>query len=469
MISAGEDTWKSEYNMSDIVFICECGKIYHFHKRFAGRTSRCINCRRDYVVPLISEQSAPPSHDDEKNLEDFIVKAVSSEHDTSGGPSDSTVVPLLVAAEEHPPPLGITKRTDETPVLQKLGRYEIYEKIGSGGMGNVYFAWDTQLKREVTIKTTNTKSRRHDNYKERFINEARIAGKLVHSGIITIYSLDYDDAGEPYYSMRLLEGRTLEQLTAQYHNLNSPTHTSEQLRKLIRHFIDVCQTMAYAHDNNVVHRDIKPANIMLGGYGETVVLDWGLAKTISGEKNDEEDLLDYGDVEKAYNDQIDELNDEDAPDLTMLGARVGTVGYQSPEYLRGDDSQPSDDLYALGVTLYCILCNKLPYVLPRERRGVYEMMMVPPKLPHLINHHVNRPLSAICLCALAFDKSNRYPTAAHLAADLQRWLDGEPVSVYRMNTREKIFDLLRRRATWLIGFFVTFLLGFLVAWLMFGR
>ena len=202
---------------------------------------------------------------------------------------------------------------------------------------------------------------------------------------------------------------------------------------------------------------------MLSGYGETIVLDWGLAKRLPNPSNPPTDIIEVPPEPEEITLSVPLSVDDENPDLTVLGGRLGTAGYQSPEYLRTGVSQPSDDIYALGATLYHLLCDQLPYKVARDRRGVFEMLMLPPKPPHLINPHVNRQLSAICLCAIAFEKDKRYSRAERLATDLQRWLDGETVSVYRMNWKEKAARLLKKKATWFGIVLAGFLMGLLFA------
>ncbi|MDR0611537.1 MAG: serine/threonine protein kinase [Planctomycetaceae bacterium] len=498
--------------MSEIIFTCECGKVYKFNKRFSGRSSRCIICKRDYVVPLVSEQirqTVPAgviSDDGEIPFLSPVFSSLfpSSEDENASGDefhpaamppalTDFDNVPKLSAeaqklsagtqnltAESQNLTARFTPRSDQiqdgvNAVVNSLGgKYEIREKIGSGGMGTVFYAWDTQLQRKITIKTLNKKNRHNKSYKERFINEARITGKLVHSGIIPIYSLDYDNQGEPYYVMRFLEGQTFEQLITQYHNLKGALHTPEELRHLIRHFIHVCQTITYAHDHHVVHRDIKPSNIMLSGYGETIILDWGLAKVLTPEPKEDADSDSLNEFNNELNNDLSNdiagnlETDERTFDLTLSGGRVGTLGFQSPEYLRDGVSRISDDIYALGITLYFLLNNKLPYKVSRDHRGIFDLLMTPPRPPHWDNAHVSRPLSAICLCALAFDKTKRYSSASHLAADLQCWLDGNPVSVYRMSWQEKIEAWIQKNVVLLGACAVAFVMGIVLTRLLTG-
>jgi serine/threonine protein kinase len=476
-----------ESSMSEIIYTCECGKVYKFNRRFSGRASRCIICKRDYVVPSVSEQiqqTVPAGEISDDGEIPFLSPIFSSlfpssvdENAINNGFNPAVIPPALPDFDNVRNGVNNVKdgvnpvtNSSEVAIPERIGKYEIREKIGSGGMGTVFYAWDTQLQRKITIKTLNKKSRRNKSYKERFINEARITGKLVHSGVIPIYSLDYDNQGEPYYVMRFLEGQTFEQLITQYHHLNGALHTHEELRRLVRHFIHVCQTITYAHDHHVVHRDIKPSNIMLSGYGETIILDWGLAKILTSEQNDDADTDSLNEFNNDLNNNVagNLETEERAFGLTLSGGRVGTLGFQSPEYLRDGNSRISDDIYALGVTLYFLLSNKIPYKVSRDHRGIFDLLMTPPRPPHWDNSHVSRPLSAICLCALAFDKTKRYSSASHLAADLQCWLDGNPVSVYRMNWKEKIEAWIQKNAVLLGACVAAFGMGIVLTRLFTG-
>ncbi|MDR0704967.1 MAG: serine/threonine protein kinase [Planctomycetaceae bacterium] len=480
--------------MSEIIYTCECGKVYKFNRRFSGRASRCIICKRDYVVPSVSEpiqQTVPIGNisDDSEipSLSPALSVLLSDGSDANTTNSDEktinhrfnpAVIPSALPFFDHAKNGVNSVQGAANPAANgRIGKYEIREKIGSGGMGTVFYAWDTQLQRNITIKTLNKKNRRNKSYRERFINEARITGKLVHSGVIPIYSLDYDAQGEPYYVMRFLEGQTFEQLISQYHHLKGAHHTREELRRLIRHFINVCQTITYAHDHYIVHRDIKPSNIMLSGYGETIILDWGLAKMLAPEQNKNKNVNTLNEFDNGLNKSNDGLDndidgngetDERTFDLTLAGGRVGTLGFQSPEYLRDGNSRFSDDIYALGVTLYFLLSNKLPYKISRDHHGMFDLLTTSPHPPHLENAHVSRSLSAICLCALAFDKTKRYASVAHLAADLQCWLDGNSVSVYRRSWQEKLERLIQKNAVLFGAIVVSFALGIVLTRLFTG-
>jgi len=356
---------------------------------------------------------------------------------------------LEVEIEVEPPLVTGPMETEQSIFL---GKYKILEKIGEGGMGNIFAAWDTELRREVTVKTLNIKGKRHSHFKERFLDEARVTGQLKHPGIIPVHVLDYDDKGSPYYVMQLLEGRTLSQLIKHYHHSKVSAYSPKTLQELLRHFINVCQAIAYAHDRSIVHRDLKPANIMLGGYGETFVLDWGLAKRCN----------DQADAPPPFHEEDSVFSESENRGLTVPGVRLGTAGYQSPEYLQHGISQPSDDIYALGVMLYYLLCDRLPHKVAKNQRVVFDT----PVPPHLINPYIDRQMSAVCLCALAQDKKERYRRADRLADDIQRWLDGEMVSVYRMKRREKVTLFLKKNALWFGATLAAFCAGGVLARLL---
>src|SRR5262249_23972253 len=160
---------------------------------------------------------------------------------------------------------------------QQRGRFTIERVHAQGGLGQVSVARDEKLRRQVALKEIRV-DRRDAAARRRFLVEASITGRLEHPGIVPIYTLEENADGEPYYVMRFIEGRTLGGAIQSYHQ--EPTPLS--FRELLQRFVSMCQTIAYAHSRGVIHRDLKPANVMLGDYGETLVVDWGLAKELVG-------------------------------------------------------------------------------------------------------------------------------------------------------------------------------------------
>ncbi len=289
-----------------------------------------------------------------------------------------------------------------------------------GGLGEVLAAHQEELDRTVALKRIRP-DRLHDTARRRFLREAAITARLQHPGIVPIYGLGHDKDG-PFYTMPFIEGQTLQEAIDAFHGDEALGRDSGRralsFRGLLQQFIAVCNTMAYAHDQGVIHRDLKPSNIMLGPYGETLVMDWGLAKRVG---------TDDAGVEV----------DGDAPSpspspeaLTATGAVLGTPHYMSPEQARGEPTSPASDVFNLGLILYAILTGKSPYadaVLQggNFQRAVREAAVVPPRRQ---NPGLPGALQAICLKALAARPEDRYSSPRALADDIAKWMADEPVA-----------------------------------------
>src|SRR3954471_14964801 len=169
--------------------------------------------------------------------------------------------------------------------------FRILRPQARGGLGDVFVAFDAELHREVALKSIRPDRADHPRSRTRFLLEAEVTGGLEHPGIIPVYGLGHDHDGRPFYAMRLNKGDNLKVAIAQFHEVDGarrdPGERVLALRQLLRRFLDVCNTLAYAHSRGVLHRDVKPGNILLGPYGETLVVDWGLAKAL-----DRTDVLD---------------------------------------------------------------------------------------------------------------------------------------------------------------------------------
>ena len=240
-------------------------------------------------------------------------------------------------------------------------RYRLHGELARGGMGVVYEAEDIELCRRVAIKVLASELASEDAV-ERMRAEARTIARLEHPGIVPLHDVGLLPDGRLWYAMKLVRGRRLDELQA-------PT------TELLRVFLRICEAVAFAHANGIVHCDLKPENVMLGDFGEVLVMDWGVAR------------------QPGANDAL----------------VAGTRGFMAPEQEQGAAASigPSTDVYALGATLRTLLPAKLP-----------------------------RPLAAICAKATAAEQRDRYATARELADDVSRWLDGQPVSAYRENAVE---------------------------------
>jgi serine/threonine protein kinase/Flp pilus assembly protein TadD len=332
-----------------------------------------------------------------------------------------------------PTPAEVPLGTTGPPALGSLSaeglRYQILRPHARGGLGEVFVAHDCELNRQVALKEIREDHAADTNSCARFVLEGEITGGLEHPGIVPIYGLGRYADGRPFYAMRFVKGNSLKDAIERFHTADqcrrNPGASSLELRKLLSRFIAVCDAIAYAHSRGVLHRDIKPANIMLGDYGETLVVDWGLAKAVGSEQ---------GAVGREERNET-ALRPASAQDVaaTLPGSALGTPAYMSPEQAvgRGDLLGPASDIYSLGATLYCLLTGQAPFgdkdrdeVLKKVQHGEFV-------LPRQANHQVPPALEAICLKTMALRPENRYASAKALAADIEHWLADEPVTAYR--------------------------------------
>jgi serine/threonine protein kinase len=260
------------------------------------------------------------------------------------------------------------RRVSEWPEIPG-DRYQILEAIGQGGMGTVFRARDRLLEREVALKVLRPELSGPDSV-IRLDHEARVQARLEHPGVVPIHDVGTLADGRIYYLMKLVRGESLETF-----------RRTASLQASLRLFLRICDTVAFAHANGVVHRDLKPSNIMIGAFGEVLVLDWGIARAGQGEADEE-------------------------------GAVLGTPGFMAPEQAAGAAHliDPRTDIFALGAIL-------------QELAGTEQ---------------VPRPLGSIITRAKAAEMQGRYPTVAELSADVTRFLDGEPVRAHRETPLERI-------------------------------
>jgi tetratricopeptide (TPR) repeat protein/tRNA A-37 threonylcarbamoyl transferase component Bud32 len=305
------------------------------------------------------------------------------------------------------------------------GRFRVLRPHARGGLGVVSVALDEELHREVALKQILERQADNPTSRRRFLLEAEITGGLEHPGIVPVYGLGADADGRPYYAMRFIQGDTLEDAIGRFHadvSLKAdPGRRSLALQKLLRRFLDVCNAIDYAHARGVLHRDIKPANVIVGRHGETLVVDWGLAKvrgqadTVPSEERPLRTTLSSGDTG------------------TLAGSTLGTPAYMSPEQAKGDIEGlgAASDVYSLGATLYCLLTGRAPFeqpdltaILRAVQRGEF-----PP--PRRLDPSLDQALEAACLKAMALAPENRYASARALAEDVERFMADEPVSAWR--------------------------------------
>ncbi|WP_254506902.1 serine/threonine-protein kinase [Anatilimnocola floriformis] len=333
------------------------------------------------------------------------------------------------------------------PAQANEARFQILRPHAEGGLGKVFVARDGELNREVALKEIQPHYANDQYARARFTVEAEITGRLEHPGIVPVYGLGTYADGRPYYAMRFIRGESLKEAIARYHEPQSgKTPRSEravELRQLLGRFIDVCQAVQYAHDRGVLHRDLKPANVMLGKYGETLVVDWGLAKA---EGKNIEPCEWHGESQL-----VPASGSEVEP--TQMGTMVGTLQYMSPEQAIGrmDLLGPATDVFALGATLYHLLTGQAPYQGTQRDEVIAAVREATFPLPRQINKQVPPPLESICLKALEADPTRRYASAGDLMKDIERWMAEESVDAHHESFWERLDRWKRKRPNVVAG------------------
>jgi tetratricopeptide (TPR) repeat protein/tRNA A-37 threonylcarbamoyl transferase component Bud32 len=299
-------------------------------------------------------------------------------------------------------------------------RYALTRLHAKGGLGQVWLAHDRELGRHVALKELRPERAGDQVLHARFLEEAQVTGQLEHPGIVPVYELARRDAdGRPYYTMRFIKGRTLAEAAREYHRRREEVGAAPlDLAGLLNAFVGVCNAIAYAHSRGVIHRDLKPQNVVLGDFGEVVVLDWGLAKLV-GREETTEDLASIA------------LGESDMHTATIAGQVLGTPAYMAPEQAEGGSVDRRSDVYGLGAILYEILTGRPPFTESETRALLRRVVTEPPARPREIVPTTPRPLESVCLKALSKAPSQRYASATELADEVRHFLADEPVRVYR--------------------------------------
>ena len=322
------------------------------------------------------------------------------------------------------PAAGGTQTDHAELIAIDASHYVLSHEIARGGMGRIRVARDRRLGRMVAVKEILV---RDGDLARRFEREARITAKLQHPSIVSVYEAGTWPSGMPFYAMPLVKGRSLDEVIAE-------NKTLDERMALLPNVLAVADAIAYAHGERVIHRDLKPKNVLVGSFGETVVIDWGLAK------------------------------DLDSPELavgargggsgleTELGEVMGTPAYMPPEQAEGQTVDERADVYAIGALLTHVLCGKPPY----EGRSAIELLGAvkagPPTPLRTREPSAPADLIAIVERAMARDRSARYPTARELAEDLRRFQTGQLVGAHHYSLRQLIWRwAARHRAPLAVG------------------
>jgi non-specific serine/threonine protein kinase/serine/threonine-protein kinase len=365
-----------------------------------------------------------------------------------------------VALDREPPALAsplLTRLLTRTP---RESRYRLIDEIGRGGMGAVLRVWDEDLRRQLAMKVILDK---RDQLSEaagaepdispqrmfRFLEEAQITGQLDHPGIVPVHELGLDRDGRVYFTMRLVKGQTMKQVFELVRDGKEGWSQTRALGVMLR----LCEAMAYAHSKSVIHRDLKPSNIMVGRFGETYVMDWGVARVVG--RDDARSNRPHPEAGSFVTTLKTELADEraldpESPLFTIDGDVVGTPPYMSPEQAKGllDQVGPRSDVYSVGAILYDLLTGQMPYVPRGARPSKNELLAMllrePPTPVHELNPRVPAELVAICEKAMARAPQMRYADMIEMAEDLRAYLEERVVRAYETGSLAELKKWYRR-------------------------
>ncbi|KAA0218556.1 hypothetical protein EDM80_00040 [bacterium] len=385
---------------------------------------------------------------------------------------------LYNVAPTMPPTEGSTERPSTTRLRRPSRildnqRYTIKREFARGGQGRIMIARDNIVGREVALKellpelqetaesgTPATAGVDTIGVVERFLREAKVTGQLEHPNVVPVYEIGRRENGSLYYTMKFVRGQTMAERLRDIDRLSQLTRDKRlALRlKLLEAFQGICNAVAFAHSRGVIHRDLKPQNIMVGDFGETVLLDWGLAR-VKGQ----DDKIGKQLTLLATNMLSESLMRQNADGLTVDGTVFGTPHYMPPEQARADlkEIDEQSDVYSLGAILYEILTGAPPYDGPTAGAVLQQVMAGPPRKIKEREPLAPPELVALCEYAMAHDKSRRMKTALQLAQEVQTYRDGGKLSVYRYGAYEQARRVIAKNRG-------AFLAGALSFWMLLG-
>ena len=353
---------------------------------------------------------------------------------------------------------------DLTP--KPSGKYKFVRSIGFGGMKAVVQVSDKDTTRKVAMAIIPDFEERPKGDVNRFIREARITARLEHPNIVPIHDIGTDVNGSPYFTMKYLRGHSLAVVLKKLNNGDSESLTKYTLPRLLRTYVKVANGIAFAHSKKIIHLDLKPENIHIGEFGEVLILDWGLAKFIGKDEEDEE--------ETKFQDEFEEIDHETKSFMTLDGVAKGTPGYMAPEQAAGKNTEKDErtDIYALGCILYAILTFENPLGNRSDiKKMLHDTVVGNIESPsQLKNPQRSIPprLEKICLKAMDVLPEERYQNVSELRNDIFAFMSGYATIAENASTIKKTFLFINRNWLPVLFSFTVFLLLLLIAILIFA-
>jgi eukaryotic-like serine/threonine-protein kinase len=339
------------------------------------------------------------------------------------------------------PDEAVVRPVEALPTVQPNevwgGKIRVIEELAPGGMSHIVRAADVALQRELVLKVSPVPREQMPRPQlARFIEEAQITAQLEHPNVVPVHDLGLDPEGRVYFAMKYVRGKSLEQILEKRRKGDAETIAEFGLRRLLDVFLQVCQAIEYAHARGVVHRDLKPANIMVGDFGEVLVMDWGIAKLMAG--GTVETTGDEGGppevkgqrrrpstgIPLTRNSDITSLRSGEEAYATQAGTLIGTPAYMSPEQASAKAVDERSDIYSLGAILYEILCGDVPFEDDDAHRMLRRVLSEEPRPPSAINPAAPHALETLTLRLLEKDPARRTLTLPQIRGQIQDYIEG---------------------------------------------
>lgn len=438
-----------------------CDKQYKVKRAFLGKHTTCGECQNRFTL----------SDDDGIRRTSTVLREDDDPYPTAFKDASAATPPKQAADSDIKDTTSayLAEHFIEFHSDDADKRYSVDGEIARGGMGAILLSRDVNLHRKVAMKVALSKKASKSQLR-RFVEEAQVTGQLEHPNIVPIYELGMDSAGQLFYTMKMVRGRTLEDIITQLARGDQETLNKFNLTVLLDIFTRICDALIFAHSKDVIHRDLKPENIMIGDYGEVLVMDWGLAKILPSKPEEEISIEDIEAVDDSR--IVKTITSESTLRGTMEGSLVGTPQFMSPEQANGQISKlsPASDIYSLGAILYEMLTLR-PSV---EGKNVDEVLdkvaegrIKPPefynsssggsgdtgkkdaarkyiKLRHCPNEKIPTSLSAVCMQAMRYNIEDRYQSVRALKKDIQAYLHGYATEAENPDALRQISLLIQR-------------------------